>query len=104
MASDRSFIPKFRDSGRKFLNAAIPILEQQRAETAVDLYQPVRDEVLGGLFARVFGFLQTFVLDFHLWADDLGQVVLRMMLESVIYMKFLAAENGSDAYLGPDLG
>jgi hypothetical protein len=66
------------------------VLESQRAEARINLYEPVADEVMGGLFARVFRFLQTLVLDYHLWADDLGRVVLRMMLESVFYMRFLA--------------
>ncbi len=91
--SDHDFIMHFRGCGREFLKSAIPKLEAQRAEAKPDLYDPVIDEVLGGLFARVFRFLQTFVVDFHLWADDLGRVVLRMMLEAVFYMRFVNREN-----------
>jgi hypothetical protein len=68
-------------------------------ETKIDLYQPIADEVLGGLFARVFRFLNTFLLDFHLWAVDMGHVVLRMMLESVFYMRFLSTQNQTDSFL-----
>ena len=100
MSDQRDFIVGFRDCGRKFLDSAIPVLEAQRTEAHVDLYEPVGDEVCGGLFARVFRFLQTFVLDFHLWSDDLGTVVLRMMLESVFYLRFLAQLDNPELFLG----
>lgn len=99
MRSRHDFIAGVRDCGRKFLDAVIPILEEQRAAAKVNLYEPVADEVLGGLFARVFRFLQTFVLDFHLWADDLGRVVLRMMLETVFYMRFLDQQDKPELFL-----
>src|SRR5437879_10610113 len=99
MSDRHDFIVEVRDAGRKFLDSAIPVLAAQRAETAVDLYEPVDDEVFGGLFARVFRFLQTFVLDYHLWADDLGRVVLRMMLEAVFYLRFLAEMNKPELFL-----
>jgi hypothetical protein len=71
-------------SGRgNFLNAAIPLLEEQRSQAKLDLYQPVANKVMGGLFVHFFRFLQTFLLDYHLWAEDSGSVVLRMMLESI---------------------
>jgi hypothetical protein len=59
-------ITKYRQAGRNFLAAEIPLLEAQRDEAKIDLYQPIADEVLGGLFGRVFRFLNTFLLDFHL--------------------------------------
>ena len=99
MSKQHDFLAGFRACGREFLDAVIPLLEAQRAESSVDLYDPVTDEVLGGLLARVFRFLQTFVLDYHLWADDLGRVVLRMMLEAVFYMRFLTEQNQPELFL-----
>jgi Family of unknown function (DUF5677) len=92
-------IVKHRGAGRNFLNASIPLLEGQRSQAKVDLYQPVADEVVGGLFARVFRYFQTILIDFHLWAEDLGPVVLRMMLESVFYMRFLERQSQPELYL-----
>ena len=43
--------------------------------------------------------MQTFVLDYHLWAEDLGPVVLRMMLEAIFYMRFLSEQNRSELFL-----
>lgn len=99
MSDYLDLIAGLRDCGRKFLDAAIPVLEAQRMEAKVDLYEPVSDEVFGGLFARVFRFLQTFVLDYHLWADDFGRVVLRMMLEAVFYLRFLAKQNQAELFV-----
>src|SRR6266478_6323479 len=50
MSERHHFIVGFRNCGRKFLDSAIPVLEAQRAVTKVDLYEPVADEVVGGLF------------------------------------------------------
>jgi len=99
MSDFHDYIVAARQCGRKFLDAAVPVLEEQRAQAETNLYEPVVSEVLGGLFARVFRFLQTFVLDYHLWAEDLGPVVLRMMRESVLYMRFLAQHDGTRQYL-----
>jgi Family of unknown function (DUF5677) len=99
MDDRQELIVAFRQCGRTFLASAIPLLETQRSDAKVDLYEPVTDEVMGGLFARVFRFLQTFVLDYHLWAEDLGTVVLRMMLESVFYMRFLSRQNQPELFL-----
>ena len=92
-------IDGLRNCGRAFADAVVRVLEAQRAEAKVDLYEPVVDEVIGGLFARTFRFLHTFVLDFHLWADDLGQIILRIMLESVFYLRFLIAQNQPELFL-----
>jgi hypothetical protein len=99
MSERHDFIVGFRNCGREFLDSAVPILEAQRGSANVELYEPVVDEVIGGLFARVFRFLQTFVLDYHLWADDLGRVVLRMMLETNFYLRFLSNQNQSELFL-----
>jgi hypothetical protein len=99
MSESHDFIVGFRNCGREFLDSAVPILEAQRGSANVELYEPVADEVIGGLFARVFRFLQTFVLDYHLWADDLGRVVLRMMLETNFYLRFLSNQNQSELFL-----
>jgi len=100
MTERRDFIVTLRNAGRQFLNSAIPVLESQRSQAKVDLYDPVADEVIGGLLARVFRFLQVYLLDFHLWAEDLSAVVLRMMLESVFYMRFLTQQNRPEVFLG----
>ena len=95
----QELIFKCRQAGRNFLNTAIPLLEAQRDAAKISLYQPIADEVMGGLFARVFRFFQTFLLDYHVWAVDMGRVVLRMMLESVFYMRFLSTHNQPELYL-----
>jgi hypothetical protein len=99
MNEQQSTIIKYQQCGRAFLDAAVPLLKSQRAAAPVDLHEPVADEVVGGLFARIFRFLQSFLLDYHLWADDLGCVVRRMMLESLFYMRFLIKHNQAEMFM-----
>ncbi len=79
--------------------AAIPVLEAQRNQAQVDLFEPVADEVMGGLFARTFRLLHAIMLDTYLWSVDLSRVILRMMRESVFYMGFLSKQNTPEAFL-----
>jgi hypothetical protein len=92
------YILALRNCGRVFVDTAIPVLEKQQAAAITDLYDPVEDEVIGGLFARIFRFLQTLVLDYHLLAEDLGRSVLRMMLESLFYLRFLIEQNQHELF------
>jgi hypothetical protein len=62
MSGSHDFIVGFRNSGRKFLDSAIPVLEMQRDAATVDLYEPAADEVVGGLFARVASFRPSFLI------------------------------------------
>jgi hypothetical protein len=88
-----------RDAGRDFVDRAKPIVQGQRLTAKFDPYDATADEVIGGLFARMFRLLQVFVLDFHVWADDLAKCILRMMLETLIYLKYLVSENKAELYL-----
>jgi hypothetical protein len=99
MSDHSQDIAKFQQGGRDFIVAAIPLLEAQREMARVDLYQPIADEVIGGLFARVFRLLHVLMVDPNLWSVDLGSVFRRMMLESVFYMRFLSKQNTPEAFL-----
>jgi len=92
------FISSLRDCGRRFVDAAVPLLESQRDHVHLDLHNPIADEIINGLFARNFRFLQTFVLDYHMWADDVGRSILRMMIETLFYLKFLLKENKPELF------
>jgi hypothetical protein len=99
MSEREDFIVAIRQCGRTFLDSAVQVLEGQCVAAEINLYEPVADEVVGGLFARNFRFLQTFLIDYHLWADDLGRVVLRMILETVFYLRFLTQQEQADLFL-----
>ena len=49
MSERQDFIVGIRNCGRKFLDSAVPVLEAQCAAANQDLYEPVADEVMGGL-------------------------------------------------------
>lgn len=99
MNKRQEMIVAIRQYGREFLEAAVPLLEGQVTQAKGDLYQPVADEVLGGLLARVFRLLQVMLIGYHLWAEDLSRMILRCMIESIFYMKFLVGQDSPEAYL-----
>lgn len=70
--------------------AARSYLELVAARTRVDLYDPDRDEILLGLFARC---IRLFVLmsgDANLWARDTAGIMLRCLADSAITFCYLA--------------
>jgi len=62
MSNRHEFIAAFRDCGREFLDSIIPVLESQRAEATINLYDPVADEVMGGLFSGCSAFCRRLFL------------------------------------------
>lgn len=99
MSDGRSeLIARLRQCGRDFVDQATPVLKRQRGLAPIDLYDPVADHVVSGLFARQYRFLQTYVLDFHIWAVDMGRIVLRVMLETLIYLKYLTFKDDLEQF------
>jgi hypothetical protein len=85
--------------GIELCEALETVLTQQSQQVHRNLYSPVADEVTNGLLSRNFRLLQSMVTDYQFWSDDLGKVVLRMMLESLIYMKYLVSENSEEQFM-----
>jgi hypothetical protein len=56
----------------------------------VDVYDPRRDEVLLGLFARASRLLVLFLDDPQLWARDVGSILLRCLADTAITFVYLA--------------
>lgn len=66
-------------------------LELVASRAKVDLYEPARDEILLGLFARC---IRLFVLmsgDANLWARDIAGIMLRCLADSAITFCYLAS-------------
>lgn len=57
----------------------------------IDLYDPLRDEVLFGLFARITRIFSLLSRDPNLWARDMSGITLRCLVETVITFAYLAA-------------
>lgn len=91
-------IEEFRNYGRNAADKIIAVLESQQEKLDVDIYSRHKDEVLNGLFFRVFRFYHSFLISFHFWAADIGEMTYRTMLESVFYLRFLSKEDNEDLY------
>lgn len=91
-------IDEFRNCGRDAADKIIAVLESQQEKIEIDTYSRHKDEVVNGLFFRVFRFYHSFLISFHFWAADISEMTYRTMLESLFYLKFLTHENKEDLY------
>lgn len=92
------FIEEFRNYGRNTADSIIEILETQQEKIDLDTYSREKDEVVNGLFFRIFRFYHSFLIDFHFWASDVAEIMYRTILESLIYLEFLANEDNEELY------
>jgi hypothetical protein len=63
-----------------------------------DLYEPLRDEVLLGLACRIYRLTVQVVSFLPNWTEDIGQVFLRMAVESYIIWKWLREKGTEDDF------
>ncbi len=70
--------------------AAIQYLQPLSLKVKFDLYDPDRDEVLLGLFARVTRLYVLIVRDPALWARDIAGIMLRCLADTAITFVYLA--------------
>lgn len=72
-------------------NAALvrEYVEALQMKVPIDLYDPARDEVLLGLFARVSRQLVLLFEDPYLWARDVGSILLRCLADTAITFVYL---------------
>ncbi len=59
----------------------------------VDIYDPTRDDVLLGLLGRQARFLSNFLTNVDYWTEDIGEIFLRCMVDTLITLSWLG-ENG----------
>jgi hypothetical protein len=81
---------RFIDRLRQNATAARQYLEQLRSKLRMDLYDPRRDEVLFGLFARLTRLYALMSDDPFLWARDVSGIMLRPLAETAITFSYLA--------------
>ncbi|MBI4470941.1 MAG: hypothetical protein HY650_16625 [Acidobacteria bacterium] len=65
-------------------------LRTQSLRLNYDLYDPVKDEILSGLFARSVRLFCLMAEDSKLWRRDIGGIVLRCLADTTITFAYLA--------------
>jgi hypothetical protein len=65
-------------------------LEQLAAQLPCDLYDPTKDEILFGLFARATRLFVLMTEDANLWARDTAGIMLRCLADTAITFSYLA--------------
>jgi len=78
--------------------AARQYLEQVRAKLRIDLYDPRRDEVLFGLFARLTRLYVLMAEDPFLWGRDVSGIMLRPLAETAITFSYLVKVGSAEDF------
>ncbi len=73
-------------------------LEQVRAKLRIDLYDPRRDEVFFGLFARLTRLYVLMAEDPFLWARDVSGIMLRPLAETAITFSYLVKVGSAEDF------
>lgn len=74
---------------------AIEYIDIIRDKVSLDLYNPIRDEILFGLFSRVTRLLSILMENPILWSRDVGGIILRCLAETTITFGYLVRK-GTD--------
>jgi len=64
----------------------------------INLYDPSKDEIILGLFARIIRLYSVSLQDPNLWSQDLSRILLRCLLDSAITLCYLVKENREELY------
>jgi len=83
------------DGCRTLKDELLKEIEQRWTAGAIDLSNPMRMEVLGGLIARQARLATAIAVNPDLWAIDVGRILLRCMVDTHITLTWLA-RNGTD--------
>lgn len=77
------------DAAELYARALVEELQMRWASVRPNLAAPTRDEVLGALLARQARLSSAIARDPRLWAVDLGQMMLRSMVETYLTVRWL---------------
>ena len=93
---------EFIDDLNKYTNDNIKLLKRYLYEKLkdfeYDLYDPSKDEVIIGLFARIIRLYIIFLKAPELWTRDVSNIFIRCILDSTITLKYLLKQNNSELY------
>lgn len=79
-------IQRMEDAGKRARANLLVLTSNVR----IDLYEPNRDEILFGLFARMTRLLILMMEQPYLWARDVGSILLRCLADTAITFVYLA--------------
>lgn len=77
------------DANRKYRIAQSEKIDSAVSQIIVDIYDPLRQQVLFGIIARQFRLLFAVLENLSNWADDVGSHLVRGMFENLLNMSYL---------------
>ena len=79
-------------------NKLIKYLDKISIQYKYDLYKPMKDEILLGLFSRIVRLYISFVSNQYLWTRDLSCIFLRCLGETTIIFHYLILHGTEEVY------
>jgi hypothetical protein len=86
------------DRVKENVDAASSYLDRLAMRVKYDLYDPVKDEILHGLFARCTRLYLLVSENPSLWARDIAGILLRCLVETAITFSYLATKGSDDEF------
>jgi hypothetical protein len=87
----RTTMTRALDNGQEYLM-------QLQSQLRIDLYDPTRDEVLFGLFARITRLFLLLLEDPNLWARDIGSIIVRCLADTAITFGYLVRRGSAEEF------
>lgn len=87
---NKEVIEKFKNDLLEESNNQIEYLNKIGMQYKYDLYNPLKDEILLGLFSRVLQLYVVFLFDPNLWPRNFSGIFLRCMADTAITFAYLA--------------
>lgn len=95
IATDATSLVEVQEKMEAAANQIQVYVQLLQHRVPVDVYDPRKDEVLLGLFARASRLLALLLEDPLLWARDVGSIILRCLADTAITFVYLA-KRGTD--------
>lgn len=97
-SQDARWAESILESASANAGTARAYLEQVSKEFRPDLFDPTRDEILVGLFARITRLYAMLVDEPRFWTRDLGGIILRCLADSAITFIYLVEKGNDEDY------
>jgi hypothetical protein len=94
-ATELSELQRQMDTAATQVRAYVQDLQRK---VPIDIYDPSKDEILLGLFARASRLLVLLFEDPYLWARDVGAILLRCLADTAITFIYLAKKGTKDDF------
>jgi hypothetical protein len=84
---------------RKYFERANVLWSKIDKKYIIDLYDPIKDEILLGLACRIYRLTIQVVSFIPNWTEDISEIYVRLVVESYIYYRWLTKNGKQEDYV-----